>query len=416
MTIYDKNLATSHDDILERMADALDIPPSKFEEARNRYHAIGNWLDRPESEIAQFKPAISPQGSFLLGTVTRPFTDSEEYDVDLVCRLEATKADFTQKSLKEAVGREVALYAEAHGMAKPDEGRRCWTLNYAAGAQFHMDILPALPDAQHYQGVLVEKGFRALASDAGLTGHAVAITDNTLPNYELASANWPLSNPAGYAAWFRNRMKVRLDEAKLAFAKRAHVSASVDQIPDHKVKTPLQRAIQLLKRHRDCMFIGNCEFRPISIIITTLAAHAYNEEPAVTGALQSILTGMDRYIEDRGGVAWVANPVNPSENFADKWVGEPEKSANFYKWLEHARRDFGLYLRASSFDEMPVELRKNLGEGFVDRMMKAAVPASAIPAAAIAATAASADDLRRAEQAIHQIHQTGSQSKPWAKT
>jgi len=415
MTIYDKNLAKSHDDILERMAEALDIPPSKFEEASNRYHAIGNWLDRPESEIAQFKPAISPQGSFLLGTVTRPFADAEEYDVDLVCRLEATKADFTQKTLKEAVGREVALYAEAHGMADPDEGRRCWTLYYAAGAQFHMDILPALPDAQHYQGVLFEKGFRALASDADLTGRAIAITDNTLPNYEIASANWPLSNPSGYAAWFRNRMKVRLDEAKLAFAKRAHISASVDQIPDHKVKTPLQRAIQLLKRHRDCMFAGDCEFRPISIIITTLAAHAYNEETTIAGALQSILTNMDRYIEDRDGVAWVANPVNPSENFADKWVGEPKKRANFYTWLDQARRDFGLYLRASKYDEMPTELRKNLGEDFVDRMMKAAVPASALGMPAIAATAASADDMRRAEHAIHQIKQSGSQSKPWAK-
>ena len=395
MTIYDKNLATSHDDILEKIAEALDIPPSKFEEARNRYHAIGNWLDRPESEIAQFNPAISPQGSFLLGTVTRPFTDAEEYDVDLICRLDATEADFTQKGLKEAVGREVALYASAHGMADPDEGRRCWTLNY--------------------QGVLLEKGFRALAIDAGLTGHAIAITDMTHPHYDLASTDWPLSNPSGYAAWFRNRMKVRLDEAKLAFAKRAHISASVDQIPDHKVKTPLQRAIQLLKRHRDCMFVGDCEFRPISIIITTLAAHAYNEEPTIAGALQSILTSMDHHFEYHDGIAWVANPVNPSENFADKWVGVPKKRENFVKWLEQARRDFGLYLRASKFDEMPTELRKNLGEDFVDRMMKAATPASALGMPAVSASAASADDLRRAERAIHQIHQTGSQSKPWAK-
>jgi hypothetical protein len=93
MTVHDKRLAKSHDDILEAMADALDIPPSKFEEAKNRYEAIGNWLDRPESSIAQYDPSISPQGSFLLGTVTRPLTDTEEYDVDLVCRLEATKAD-----------------------------------------------------------------------------------------------------------------------------------------------------------------------------------------------------------------------------------------------------------------------------------------------------------------------------------
>lgn len=48
MAVHDKRLAKSHDDVLEAMADALDIPPSQFEEAKSRYEAIGNWLDRPE--------------------------------------------------------------------------------------------------------------------------------------------------------------------------------------------------------------------------------------------------------------------------------------------------------------------------------------------------------------------------------
>ena len=32
-------------------------------------------------------------------------------------------------------------------MKEPEEGRRCWTQDYADGAQFHMDTLPALSDA-----------------------------------------------------------------------------------------------------------------------------------------------------------------------------------------------------------------------------------------------------------------------------
>ena len=36
MTVYDKRLARSHDDILEAIAAALDIPPGKFEEAKQR--------------------------------------------------------------------------------------------------------------------------------------------------------------------------------------------------------------------------------------------------------------------------------------------------------------------------------------------------------------------------------------------
>ncbi|TPI12218.1 nucleotidyltransferase [Mesorhizobium sp. B4-1-3] len=418
MTMHDKRLAKTHDDILEAMAEALAIPPSKLEEARSRYEAIGNWLDRPESTLADYDPAISPQGSFLLGTVTRPLTDAEEYDVDLVCRLNATKAEFTQKSLKDAVGYEVGLYAKAHGMTKPDDGRRCWTLNYAAGAQFHMDILPALPDAQRYQTKLLAEGYRTLAHDSALSGHAIAITDKTLPHYDQPTEDWPQSNPTGYGAWFRNRMLVQLTESKKAFAKRERITASVDEIPDYKVKTPLQRAVQLLKRHRDCMFAEDCEHKPISIIITTLSAHAYNEETTISGALQSILTVMDRYIEDRGGAAWVANPVNPAENFADKWAEEPKKSENFDRWLGQARQDFALYLRANAFDKVPELLREHLGPQLVDRAMAAVLPVAAagLAAPAIITSAARAEDVDRAQHAVDQINRAGPQSKPWARS
>lgn len=418
MTVHDKKFAATHDDVLEAMAEALDIPPSKFEEAKSRYEAIGSWLDRPESTIAAYDPAMSPQGSFLLGTVTRPFTDAEEYDVDLVCRLEASKAEFTQKSLKEAVGYEVALYAQAHSMTDPDEHRRCWRLNYAAGTQFHMDILPALPDAQRYQTKLFEQGYRELAHDSALSGHAIAITDTTQPHYDQPTDDWPQSNPTGFAAWFRGRMQVRLTEAKRALAQRERITASVDDIPDYKVKTPLQRSIQLLKRHRDCMFANDGEHKPISIIITTLSAHAYNEEPTISAALQSILTSMDRYIEDRGGIAWVANPVNPAENFADKWAEEPKKRENFFRWLDQARQDFALYLRASTFDKVPELLREHLGPKLVDRTVAAMLPAAAAGLAmpAIAGDKLESSDAGRAERAVNQINRAGPQSKPWAKS
>ena len=419
MTVHDRKIAQTHDDVLEEIADALDIPPSKFEEAKSRYEAVGDWLDREESSLAAYDPAISPQGSFLLGTVTRPLTDTEEYDVDLVCLLKASKTDFTQKSLKEAVGHEVALYTQAQNMKKPpEEGRRCWTLHYADGAQFHMDILPALPDASRYQLVLKEHGYGALANNPALTGQAIAITDQTLPQYAQVTDDWPQSNPMGCAAWFRMRMTVQLTARKKAFAERQRITASVDDIPDYKVKTPLQRAIQLLKRHRDCMFADDGEHKPISIIITTLAAHAYNEEPTISEALQSILTGMADYIEYRGDEAWVANPVNPAENFADKWAEEPAKRQNFEQWLAQARQDFALYLRASRFDAVPGQLKERLGAGLVDRTLEAVIPAAAagLGAPAIVKSALADDSAERAAAAISDIQQKGLQSKPWTKS
>lgn len=418
MTADTKKTAKSHDDVLEEIADALDIPPSKYEEATKRYESIGAWLDRDHSSLAKHDPEISPQGSFLLGTVTRPLTDAEEYDVDLVCLLGGTKQEFTQKTLKEAVGREIASYAEAHDMDDPpEERRRCWTLHYADGAQFHMDIVPALPDAQRYQVMLKEHGYGALAGDTTLTGRAIAITDRTLPQYALLTDDWPQSNPMGYAAWFRGRMTIQLTERKEAFAKHQMITASVDDIPDYKVKTPLRRAIQLLKRHRDCMFAEDGEHKPISIIITTLAAHAYNEEPTISAALRSILAGMEEHIGYRGDEAWVPNPVNPVENFADKWAEESKKRETFYTWLEQARGDFAQYLRVSPFDTVPAVLKEKLGADLVERTMSAILPATpALAAPAVVKGASRNDEMQRAEAAVNELQRTGTQSKPWARS
>ncbi|CAN0166385.1 unnamed protein product, partial [Chrysoparadoxa australica] len=234
MTRHERRFARTHDDFLEDIAAALDIPPSRLDEAKERYESIGAWLDRDGSSLSGLTPAISPQGSILLGTVIRPLTDREEYDIDLVCQLSVAKSAVTQKQLKEAVGREVALYAEAHNMSNaPKEGRRCWTLVYAKDAQFHMDILPGIPDAQSYQFMLRAHGYGQLAADRPLSGQAIAITDSAHPHYAHYSDDWPQSNPHGYAAWFRGRMSMQLSARKRAYAEWERITASVDEIPDH---------------------------------------------------------------------------------------------------------------------------------------------------------------------------------------
>ena len=52
--------------ILKDLADEIDVPPSKYREARQRYDAVGTWLDEDGSELARYQPSIYPQGSFAL--------------------------------------------------------------------------------------------------------------------------------------------------------------------------------------------------------------------------------------------------------------------------------------------------------------------------------------------------------------
>ena len=72
-------------EMLEYLAESLDISESRFKEAEGRYKAVGKWLERDESVVAEFDPAIYIQGSFRLGTVIKPISDEERYDIDLVC-------------------------------------------------------------------------------------------------------------------------------------------------------------------------------------------------------------------------------------------------------------------------------------------------------------------------------------------
>ena len=360
------NKLKSHNDVLEAIATAIDIPDYMNERACARYQSIGKWLDREESSIAHLAPSISPQGSFLLGTVIRPLGDTDAYDIDLVCKLDQTKTDTTMKKLKEAVGHEVKSYAATNNMQKePEEARRCWALEYADEAQFHMDILPAIPDIENYRKKLVEASANDLLINTKIVENAIAITDKMLPQYSNITTDWPISNPKGYAAWFASK-QIDTFKARKGLLVEQGSYASVDDVPDYKVKTPLQRSIQLLKRHRDSMFEGD-ENKPISIVITTLAAHAYQGEESLSQALRSILRDMQKFIHNKGGVVWIPNPVNPQENFADKWAEIPEKQQNFFLWLEKAQNHFGSYL-ANSYENIPLSLQESMSETTIKKI------------------------------------------------
>jgi adenylyl/guanylyl cyclase-like protein with sensor domain/cyclic GMP-AMP synthase DncV-like protein len=357
------DLKTQFNKFLRHLAESLDISESNYKKAEERYQAVGKWFERNESLVASFKPDIYPQGSFRLGTVIKPISDAEEYDIDLVCALGLSKGQVSQKQLKEMVGFEIKGYARANNMKSgAEEGRRCWTLNYADGIQFHMDILPAVPDGNSFKLMLESRGYSNDWVD-----RAIAITDNTLSNYSRVDFDWPRSNPRGYAEWFKLQMIIQFENLRTAMAKS--FQARIEDIPEYRVKTPLQRAVQILKRHRDIMFVRDQEHKPISIIITTLAAHAYNNEPDILEALINIVNGMPHYIK-KHGVYWVANPVNPLENFADKWNEYPQKERNFKRWLQQVRNDLIAALQLKDIQAVGDTLKSGFGEKVINEAMK----------------------------------------------
>lgn len=136
------------DTLLHHVAEELDIPPSKYKEAVNRYTSAGKWLEEGDYPGTTATPYIYPQGSFRLGTVVRPLRSGVEadYDIDLVCELAARVSDTSPDAVKKCVGDRFKEHGTYNRMLD-EEGRRCWTLLYAEddGGGFHLDVLPCVP-------------------------------------------------------------------------------------------------------------------------------------------------------------------------------------------------------------------------------------------------------------------------------
>ena len=360
---------------LTEYAEELDIPPSKYQQAVDRYMSVGNWLTEGESLACNGTlPAIYAQGSFRLGTVVRPLRNMKEgdYDIDLVCELPHGKSSVEPVSVKLVVGDRLKEHGSYQVMLD-DEGSRCWTLEYAEqdSIGFHLDVLPCVLDS------------------VNLSGTAISLTHKSDEGY-----SWSPSDPNAYAAWFleMNKSAYLLAEQvqkQQIYQYNLTVFGSIADVPDQLVRTPLQRAIQILKRHRDIAFDKESisKFAPISMIITTLAAQVYDSEPDVYLALKGIVSRLHAYtnllksqgilneraLRDRliqrshSGEWYIGNPVNPAENFADKWNADNgERARHFFLWVERVNRDLIEIINSYDRKGVRASLVSGLGPGFID--------------------------------------------------
>lgn len=299
-------------EIYNQIAEELSISQTMVNKAISSYEAVGKWLGECEPNLDVI---IMAQGSLNLGTVIKPITDKDDYDIDLVCLL-ANGSEMVAKDIKQIVGKRLKEH-KLYSQMLDEEGKRCWTLQYD---EFHIDILPAVPKNTIFQ-------------EPSMT--EIRLTHKTEKNiYEDR-----YSNPYQYKVWFEGCMKSVLLEAKKEYAFRNKVEIS--SVPDYKIKTPLQKAVQLLKRHRDIMFhTSKIDDAPISIIITTLAAKAYRNESNLYEAINNIINHMEDYIEvDVNGKYKINNPVMDEENFADKWNENPNKVECFKIWMKEVKND-----------------------------------------------------------------------------
>ncbi len=370
---------------LETLASKLDISPTMHKYAIDRYNGIADYLNSKGIDAKLYL-----QGSFRTGTVVRPLVDGKDadYDIDVVCQLNVNKHDTYPKIVKQCVG-DILDKSDIYGDKLLPEESRCWTLEYKGvsnGIGFKLDIVPSVKEDVTYIASLIQKG---VAQKHALD--AISITERvTTENY-----SWIESNPAGFGTWFDDINEsylapIRATQKRNIYSNYRNLFSAEQtetDVPDYFVRSPLQRVIQLLKRHRDIYYSRNeksKKHKPISAIIVTLSAKIASEITTndINELLKHIVYGMKdyatllqgrnpqsrhfgevrNYIEKRDSKWKILNPVNPDDNFADSWTDETAQF--FFNWVDAVVYDLGNTTPANEFQYIS-GLQASFGKDFV---------------------------------------------------
>lgn len=374
-------------DIL-KLIEGLDIPQSLYEKAIGHYNAVATFLQEQGIESD-----IYPQGSYSLGTVVRPYKESEDaaYDLDAVCEIKINKRDTTAEEIKKMVGDALKSDGTYRKMLQ-EEWDKCWTLEYADvnGIGFCVDIVPAVAE----EDIVLKNNLETEGVDFTVYDSQIAITHKDGERY-----TWKTSNPKAYQNWFKklNERFVKAERQRLAKRRdgRLYVlnEATVEKIPETQERSALQRVIQIVKYHADVYYTkGNIkEYKSASVIVTTLIALLAQEaDPSleVFPLLSYIVGELEIYGENlsltesafakryenkniirRIGGQWILrNPLNPSENLVDSWNQEPRKAQYFFQWIRMLKKDYLTSLDTED-EKFVAVLENNFGKDYLQKSL-----------------------------------------------
>lgn len=369
------NISERQKDFLS-VVKKLDISPTLFKNAQSKYEALAAFLN--EHGI---KATIYPQGSFALGTVTRPSkkTDSPNYDLDCICQVSGSKTEYSPSGLRNLI--ENTLRNNDTYDGKLVKWEDCFTIVYSDvnGGSFSIDLVPAVSDSDDVKENLIKKGLSPQVVDT-----SIAIPrQNSEKKYR-----WISNNPKGFKKWFDEVNDPYLLYAPKYEERGIFESVSVEELPNEVRRSALQRVIQILKYQRDTYYsklTDGDDIKPISALITTMATRiASNYENkccSVFELLEFILDKLEICIHqtemtfeeyslqydnssiisyDKG--KWlVPNPADPDDNLADKWNTDDRISKAFFKWVTTIKKDLFELLAQDDDNQFGVFMENSFG-------------------------------------------------------
>lgn len=256
-----------------------------------------------KSNLAGYQ-RIDRQGSYGLDTLVKPVNEDDEYDADIQVVMNPNP-NWKARDYLEALCETLSF--EHNFVDKIELSNRCVTLNYAG--DFHLDVVPRV----------TKRG-----------EHFICNRDKNC---------FEKTDGTGYRDWFAGKSRI--------------------------TRVNLKRAVRLLKYVRDRQH----NYVAKSILLTTLAGNVIHSSDRGTEAVRTVantfttvLTRMDRYLQQRPTMPEIKNPVLPSEDFNRHWN---QDRYDYFRERVHSHARIAQQALASpSIDDSITRWRRLFGEDF----------------------------------------------------
>lgn len=295
---------------LDSIGEAIQISDSQYEKLKSHYDALCKYIN-DKHVLADDGGNIFQQGSFATNTVIKPLR-GEEFDVDMVAQFEVLWQP--QHKVNDFYNKLYDIFKTDLYEDKLEKYRNNIRINYKSN--YHFDIMPIVKTTN-------EIVFKA-------------------PDTKMSK--WVERSPKTYSEWFNEKSR-KINKIEFSFNESDYIFHTLDMDKDdlkkpekYMFKSPLKRAVQLVKRARDKFFYDCDEYIPQSIVITTLIGNIYEGETDIV----KFLTKISKYFKElaiKDEIFEVRNPIKEiDENYTEKWFEKVEYYENFKKfsyWFDY---------------------------------------------------------------------------------
>jgi hypothetical protein len=297
------------DVLLADVAVRIQLSPTNYTLAVERYGSVNQWIEREGSPLQNLVQIFYPQGSMSIGATIASKLETDEFDIDLIAQLDLPRWTAPGEVLD-------LLYETIRGekgsryYSMTIRCTRCVQVRYAD--DMHLDVTPMVR-------------LDELPERCGFIFHAKE-------NGPHPDDRPVVANPYGFGKWFSEKTPPELNFA-LAYAEHeaayerelflaeAQTEPVPNQTPAHR-KSKAVIALQLLKRWRNIRYDQRQGRRPASVLLAKLIADSANRTVTLSEELlfqARQLLAFFGAAEQQRQIVEVRNPACESDVFTDRW-------------------------------------------------------------------------------------------------